>query len=337
MKRVLSIILVFALTIVMFASCKKNENITYSGSVMLYTTISEEAVADLKLSFEKEYPGVVLDYYYGDIDRVSRKIDTEYESGQMNADVVFLSDVLYIDDMKNNSRLEAYESKEARKIPKEYKDSENYYFAGAVTTMGLAFNKNPEFGIDEKSLPKTYNDFLNNDFNGKMALADPRSDSYVKFWVMAMMQNKNYGDVFFRRLRDYGIVIRPSERDVLDNIVGAVYSFGLCYDENSVNFTKEFEDFGFNYLTTDNVTMPTSVALVKDSVNPVNGKLLIDYILSKKGQDVLIKNGFISARTDAKNVLDSKSVISKSIKVDIEDLKIKGNDYITLFRDIFGD
>ena len=125
MKRVLSIILVFALTIVMFASCKKNENITYSGSVMLYTTISEEAVADLKLSFEKEYPGVVLDYYYGDIDRVSRKIDTEYESGQMNADVVFLSDVLYIDDMKNNSRLEAYESKEARKIPKEYKDSEN--------------------------------------------------------------------------------------------------------------------------------------------------------------------------------------------------------------------
>ena len=90
-------------------------------------------------------------------------------------------------------------------------------------------------------------------------------------------------------------------------------------------------------MTTDNVTMPTSVALVKDSVNPVNGKLLIDYILSKKGQDVLIKNGLISARTDAKNVFDSKSVISKSIKVDIEDLKIKGNDYITLFRDIFGD
>ena len=337
MKKILSIFLVLMIGICLLTSCKKEEKIVYNGSVMLYTTIDEEAALALKQSFEKEYPGVVLDYYYGDIDRVNRKIDMEFESGQPNADVVFLSDFLTLEDMKAKNRIEAYKSKESKMIPETYKDKDNFYFAGAVKTMGIAFNKNAEYGIDVKNAPKTFNDFLTKDYKGKMALANPQNDNYVKYWVMAMMQNQNYGDTYFRRLRDYGVVIRPNERDVLDNIVAGVYQVGLCYDETSVKFMKEYEDYSFKYADSDNITMMTGVALINGAVNPVNGKLLIDYLLSKKGQEVLVANGLVSARTDVKNVLNSKAVIEKSLKVDLEDIKNRGNDYITIFNDIFGD
>ena len=337
MKKILSIFLVIMMGICMFASCKKKSSEVFSGSVMLYTTIDESVAMALKQSFEKEYPGVVLDYYYGDLDRVNKKIDAEFEAGQPNADVVFLSDVLTLEDMKSKSRLEAYNSSEAKRIPAEYKDKENFYFAGAVTTMGIGFNINPELGIEEKSAPKTWNDLLNSNFSGKMSLANPNSDNYVKYWVMAMMQNPNYGDTYFRKLKDCGIVIKSTERDVLDSIVGGTSSVGICYDETAASFTKEYEDFNFQYANSDNITMPTGVALVKDSINPINGKLLIDYLLSKKGQEVLIANGLVSARTDVKNILNSKNVISKSLKVDLEEIKQKGNDYITIFNDIFVD
>lgn len=337
MRKVLSIILILILSISVFSSCVKKNSTAYSGSVMLYTTIDESVAFALKQSFEKEYPGVVLDYYYGDVDRVSRKIDVEFESGQPNVDVVFLSNVLSLENMKDKSRLEAYETKEAKKIPKEYKDLENYYYAASVTTMGIGFSKDSESGIDEESAPKTWNDFLNKNFNGKMAIANPANDSYVKYWVMAMMQNTNYGDAYFRRLRDYGVVIKSRENDVIDNIVSNTYKVGICYDETSVKYTKEYENFGFKYADSDNITMVNGVALVKDAVNPVNGKLLIDYILSKKGQEVLVSNGLISARTDVKNVLNTKSVIANSNPVDLEDIKKKGNDYVTIFNDIFGD
>ena len=101
--------------------------------------------------------------------------------------------------------------------------------------------------------------------------------------------------------------------------------------------TKEFADFEFQYANSDNITMLTGGALVKDAINEANGKLLMDYLLSKRGQEVLVANGLVSARTDVKNVLNAKSVISKSLKVDIEDIKQKGNDYITIFNNIFGD
>ncbi len=337
MKKFLSIALVVILSISIFPSCKKKNTEPLSGSVMLYTTIDEEVAMAIKSNFEKEYPGIVLDYYYGDLDVINKKIDAEFESGQPNADVVFLSDVLTLEDMKSKSRLETYKSSEAKKIPVAYKDNDNFYFAGAVTTMGIGINKSKDFGIEEKTAPKTWNDFLNEDFSGKMALANPNSDNYVKYWVMAMMQNPKYGDTYFRKLKDNGLVIRSNERDVLDSIVGGVSSIGICYDETALSFTKEFEDFKFQYANLDNITMLTGVALVKDAINEANGKLLMDYLLSKKGQEVLVANGLVSARTDVKNVLNTKSVISKSLKVDIEDIKQKGNDYITIFNDIFGD
>ena len=336
MKKFLSIVLVLIMSMCLFSSCKKKEPIVYSGSVMLYTTIDETVASALKQSFEKEYPGVVLDYYYGDVDRVNRKIDVEFESGQPNADVVFLSDIFSLENMKDKSRLEAYATAEAKKIPDQYKDLENYYYAASVTTMGIGFSKDSESGVDEKNAPKTWKDFLNNDYRGKMALANPSNDNYVKYWVMAMMQNPNYGDVYFRRLRDYGLVIKTRESDVIDNIVNNTYQIGICYDETSANYTKEYENFGFKYADSDNITMLNGVALVKDSVNPVNGKLLIDYILSKKGQEVLVANGLVSARTDVKNVLNTKSVIANSSQVDFDDIRKKGKDYMTTFNDIFG-
>ena len=319
-----------------FTSCAKKEVKVLNGSVMLYTTIDETVAQALKQDFEKTYPGMVLDYYYGDSDRVDKKIDVEFESGQANADVVFLSNILSLEDMKSKSRLEAYESKESKKIIKDFKDKDNYYCAGAVTTMGIGFNKNLELGIDEKNVPKTWNDFLNNDLREKMAIANPKNDNYVKYWVMAMMQNKDYGDTFFRRLRDYGVVIKSTERDVLDNIVSGKVNVGICYDETSVSFTKEYEDFGFKYATSDNISMMTGVALVKDAVNAENGKLLIDYLLSKKGQEILVANGLVSARSDVKNIMNTKAVIEKSLKVDLEDIKSNGNQYLSIFSDIFG-
>lgn len=323
------------LSLIIFPSCAKKEQRALNGSVMLYTTLDEPVAMQLKMAFEEEYPSMVLDYYYGDIDRVTKKLDSEFENGQPNADVVFLSNVLSLEDLKSKSRLEEYESSESKKINKNFKDKENFYTAASVTTMGIGFNKNLDYGIDEKNAPKTWNDFLNGNYNKKMAIANPKNDIYVKHWIMAMMQNNNYGESFFRKLKESGMVMRTNERDVLDNIVGGTYTVGICYDETSVNFTKEYEDFGFKYADSDNVTLMSGVALIKDSINSENGKVLIDYLLSKKGQEILVANGMVSARNDVKNVLNTKAVIDKSIKLDLEDMAKNGDSYIAIFNDIF--
>ena len=338
MKKNFTIFLTLLMCIVSLYSCKKKEEpVIYSGSVMIYTTLDEPVIKAIKTDFENIYPGVVLDYYYGDIDRINNKLDIEYESGQINTDVVFLANELNLENLKQKSMITPYESKELKKISANYKEQNNYYYAGAVTTMGIGYNVSEDFGIDSKSAPKTWNDFLNNDYSGKMALANPNNDSYAKYWVMAMMQNQNYSDTYFRRLRDYGLVIKNTENEVVDNLLNGSYKVGLCYDENSVGLISEYDDFKFDYANSDNVTMMTGLALISDALNDTNAKLLIDYILSKRCQELLVSQGLISARTDVKNVLNSKSIIEKSIKVDLNDIKDNGEKYLATFNDIFGD
>ena len=334
MKKRLLFMLALLLILNLFACNKKNTN--YSGSVMLYTTLDENAIRALKYAFEEEYKGMVLDFYYGDLDRVKNKIEIEFESGQPNADVVFISSPLTLEEFKNSGKIIKYVSKESKKIPDEYKDKDGYYAAGSVSTMGITINKIPEVGIDEKEAPNTWNDFLDNKYKGKMAIISPRNSEAAKYFVMAMMKNPKYGDAYFRRLRDYGVVVANGDMDAVDKVISGNYVVGICPDDKCVGLLKEFEDFAFRYSEEDNITMPQGVALINDAANQENGKLLIDYILSKKGQDILVQNGLVSARTDVKNVMKSKNVIAKSIKVDINDLMNKGNNYTVMFDDIFG-
>ena len=71
------------------------------------------------------------------------------------------------------------------------------------------------------------------------------------------------------------------------------------------------------------------------SLNPDNGKLLIDFILSKEGQEVLVENNLVSVRDDVKMDVDTSSIAQKNMKVDYDDLGENVNNYLKTFNNIF--
>ncbi len=130
-KKLLSIILLIFTMAALF-SCKKEEPIVYSGSVRIYTSLSAEEVQNLKEEFENKYKGIVLDYFYGETDTIKGMIDEELDLGQVEADVIFMGTFADMDDYKADGVIKAYESKSAKKIKDEYKDSESFYVGVSV-------------------------------------------------------------------------------------------------------------------------------------------------------------------------------------------------------------
>ena len=85
----LSCIIVSSLSLI---SCKnQNSKITYSGSVMLYTTLEESIVNDIKYNFEEKYEGIVLDYYFGNADLVKDKLKSSFELDLPEVDVIIIN------------------------------------------------------------------------------------------------------------------------------------------------------------------------------------------------------------------------------------------------------
>ncbi len=129
MKRITILFLILMISSILFISCNnQNSKVTYSGSVMLYTTFDENVANDIKYSFEEKYEGIVLDYYFGNEDLIKDKLKSSYEIELPEADVIIIDDKNDLQSFKNSNYVTPYISKEDKKIKDEYKGiSDNYY------------------------------------------------------------------------------------------------------------------------------------------------------------------------------------------------------------------
>lgn len=307
----------------------------YSGTVMLYSSMQEAQLQAVKEAFEKEYPGIKMDYYFASGGKVITKMTTEAQAGQINADVIWLGDPSDYEGFKQKNYLQKYTSKETDHIASNYSDREGYYTAARLVTMGVAWCTLPGVGIEEKDAPKSWNDFLDPKYKGQVICTDPAQASTTKYWMACMMQNPNYGPDYFKKLKENGCELGSGTTDTHNAVAGGKYQVGFCLDYVSANLMAEGSPLNFHYTDNDVVTMTSPVALINNCANAENGKHLIDFILSKKGQEVLVEQNLVSVRDDVKNGVDTSAIAAVNMTVDFNDLAENTGNYLDEFNKIF--
>ena len=291
MKKVIAFLV--ALMLVMSLSASLAEP---SGKVMLYSSMQEAQLQAIEQAFEAKYPTVDMEYYYAGGGKLVTKMTTEAkDGGQIASDVVWLGDPSDYESFKANGWLEPYVSPETEHIAKEYMDPEGYYTAGRLVTMGIAWNVGL---VDEADAPKTWNDLLDPKWFNQIIMTDPSQASTTKYWMAAMMQSEKYGEAYFQALKDNGVELESGTTATHNRVADASYMVGICLDYVSVNLMAQGSPMNFHYTTDDVITMTSPIALIKGCANEDNGKLLMDFILSKEGQEVLVANNLVSVRDD---------------------------------------
>ena len=81
--------------------------------------------------------------------------------------------------------------------------------------------------------------------------------------------------------------------------------------------------------------MTSPVALIDKCANPDNGKLLVDFILSKEGQEVLVANNLVTVRDDVPMTIDTSAIAAINMTVDFDDLAANTDAYLEKFNEIF--
>ena len=330
MKKLVSLILsvMMLLTVFSFASAEGA-----SGKVMLYSSMQEAQLQALEQAFEAKYPGVDMEYYYAGGGKLVTKMTTEaQDGGQIASDLVWLGDPSDYEVFKANGWLEPYISPETEHIAKEYMDPEGYYTAGRLVTMGIAWF----IGVDEADAPKTWNDLLDPKWQGQIIMTDPAQASTTKYWMAAMMQSEKYGPEYFQKLRDNGVELESGTTATHNRVADASYQVGICLDYVSANLIAEGSPMAFHYTTEDVITMTSPIAMIKGCANPDNAKLLMDFILSKDGQEVLVANNLVSVRDDVEMKVDTSAIAAINMQVDYTELGAHLQEYLDKFNEIFG-
>ena len=91
----------------------------------------------------------------------------------------------------------------------------------------------------------------------------------------------------------------------------------------------------FHYTTEDVITMTSPIGMIKGCANEDNAKLLMDFILSKEGQEVLVANNLVSVRDDVEMQVDTSAIAAINMPVDYNELGENLQNYLNDFNKIF--
>jgi len=299
------------------------------GQVTFYTSNTWVA-GPVSQEFEKKYPFIKANVWRSDSKALLKRLTEEVTAGRSIADVVETSPE-YMLIMLREKMLQEHFSPELSAYDDEAKIKGKrgvYGWTNREIYISLGFNSKL---IPPTEAPKNIKDYLDPKWKGKMSIAGTTTGVQ---WVGAIL------DMMGREFLD-----KLSAQEInIQNISGAALSGLVASGEvplsptifNSNIFTHKQKGAPVEWRPLDPVIAGVGTSgMVVNSPRPHAALLFLDYLHSKFGQEVAMKGGLSSARTDIGSLEQNFKKVYIESKYTPEEFEKKIDEWETLMRKLF--
>ena len=266
-------------------------------------------VQNLRRELREKISFVRATQWRNDSKNIIRKVLEENKSGRAIADIVeTTADGMGV--LKREGLFQEYYSPEARFYPNELKPRGKtgfFYLPNRETYNSLGFNTQL---IPPAVAPRNLKDLLDPKWKGKMAITSTTTGAR---WIGNVLET--LGREFLNKLADQEMSVQDMAPASLINLVvsGEIPLSPTIFDANVTLAKQKGAPVDWRPLEPV-VTTVGSAALLAKAANPHTALLFIDFLLSKEGQQLIMKGGLWSPREDlgsleqkfTKNYLDEK-------------------------------
>lgn len=256
------------------------------GQVALATSVSVPDFPKFLAAFTKRYPflDVNTGLYQAPTGTVLARVDAEMKAGALTFDVLHIANQAAYIGYARDGRLLPYASPERTGYPPSAYDGDNWTTVRAVGVM-LAYNKNI---LTADKAPKSWADLLKPEFAGKKLVIQ---NAAAGTWLVGIyMLHKTFGPDYLKKLAAQNCVVVTTAAQQLDMLNRGEALVGVGID-HTVLFTDTTQKAGIVpiYPADGTPVAATPVAILKNAPHPNAAKLMIDYMLSKEGQEIFIQ------------------------------------------------
>jgi iron(III) transport system substrate-binding protein len=257
--------------------------IAAAGELSIYTAWDERDINALIQGFNKVYPNVKVSGVRSEGGRgaLLERLLTEIDAGKPLADV-YSTGIPDMSAMLQRGELLAYRSSGEANLDPRFVFKDGLLHPGANLVFMTAYNRTL---VQEKELPRSWDDLLNAKWKGKIAIDQEPNDIVAGFLIL---MGKEKGEKYLRQLAK-NIITRRGRSLLVELLVAGEFPITIdVYTHRVAGAIKDGAPLGAApmpaYFSSPNVD-----AILKRAPHPENAKLWIDWLQSPAGQEVVAK------------------------------------------------
>ena len=299
------------------------------GQIVFYTSNTWVA-GPVSQEFEKKYPFVKANVWRSDSKSLLKRLTEEVAAARYIADVVETSPE-YMLIMLREKMLQEHLSPELGAYGDDAKIKGKtgvYGYTNREIYISLGFNSQL---IPPAEAPKSVKDYLDTKWKGKMSIAGTTTGVQ---WVGALLDRM--GREFLEKLSAQEINVQNISGAALSGLVasGEVPLSPTIFNSNI--FTHKQKGAPVEWRPVDPVIAGVGTSgMVLNSPHPHAALLFLDYLHSKEGQQVAMKGGLSSPRTDIGSLEQKFKKLYIESKYTPEEFEKKIEEWETLMRKLF--
>lgn len=309
-------------TILLEGAKKEGQLTFYTSNTWVAGPVSQE--------FEKKYPFIKANVWRSDSKSLLKRLTEEHAAGRYLADVVETSPE-YVKLLVQSSLLQDHFSPEISAYDDDAKvKGKNGVLAWTNREIYISLGYNTKL-VSAAEAPKSLKDYLDPRWKGKMSIAGTTTGTQ---WIGAVLDAM--GREFLEKLSAQEINVQNMSGAALSGLVasGEVPLSPTIFNSNI--FTHKQKNAPVEWRPIDPVIAGVgSSGMIVNAPHPHAALLFLDYLHSKLGQQIAMKGGLSSARTDIGSLEQKFKKIYMESKYTPEELEKKFNEWEGLMRKLF--
>ena len=300
------------------------------GKVVLYTSLDTKIVDAINGAFTAKY-GIPVEYFRGGSADVTSKVLAEADASRIQADLVDASDLAALLVMKDRGLLKPFRSAAAAKIDAQLRDPGGNWIADRLTQCVIQYNTK-EFGAKP---PAHWADLTQPAYRGRLAyFSSANGDGAPRLYTLA----KAFG---WDLLKAYAAnqPLRVQTPQLITQVLesgerGAAF---LTNDNIAWRSKQQGRPTDYVFPTEGVPTEPGAFGLLKASTRPNAAMLFYEWWMGPEGQEILVKGGKYSPRSDIAPPEGSPPLATlKLITLDYQEYKHDRTKILQRMTDILG-
>ena len=290
---------------------EKNADIT--GSIMIYTSMYNDIIENIKSELKTVFPNLDVEFFQGGTGTLQSKVAAEKEAGKLGCDILMVAEQSYALELKDQGMLHPHVFSEADKLAFEY-DKEGYWYPVRTLNMVLAYN--PE-KYKEDEVPHSMKDFAENEkYRGDLSMTDPLTSGSAYCSMVGLMDK--YGEDYFKALNKQKVTIESGSNAVAKLETGEIRCAMILEESILKKREEEKSPLTVIYPEDGSVPIPSPIMIIDDKYsankNTKAAEALQEYFLSPAGQKLIMKGWMYGVRTDMEEHPYDSRTLSEMLK-----------------------